>query len=195
MKNLSKIATILLLLLVGLVAVGCNSTDTAPATYGVYVKSVTVEEDVCTVRLSRSGKGESLQDSVIAVEEVSGNFFDTYIYTVSFDGGATFSAVNNLLTQDGTILDGEEYSTLKIVYDYDTIYKSIKSDGVYTKSGKTHTHSFEVVEGPFQVTLTREVPNQSTWYAVAIGGTVALLLAVAVTLKVVRGKYGRKEEN
>ena len=181
--------------MVMLVSVGCNKTDIAPATYGVYVKSVTVEEDVCTVRLSRSGKGESLQDSVIAVEEVSGSFFDTYIYTVSFDGGATFSAVNNLLTQDGTILDGEEYSTLKIVYDYDTIYKSIKSDGVYTKSGRTHTHSFEVVEGPFQVTLTREVPNQSVWYAVAIGGTVALLLAVAVTLKVVRGKYGRKEEN
>ena len=39
-----------------LVSVGCNKTDTPPATYGVYVKSVTVEEDVCTVRLSRSGK-------------------------------------------------------------------------------------------------------------------------------------------
>ena len=114
---MSKIATILLLLVVMLVSVGCNKTDTPPATYGVYVKSVTVEEDVCTVRLSRSGKGESLQDSVIAVEEVSGSFFDTYIYTVSFDGGATFSAVDNLLTQDGTILDGEEYSTLKIVYE------------------------------------------------------------------------------
>lgn len=192
---MSKIATILLLLVVMLVSVGCNKTDTPPATYGVYVKSVTVEDGVCTVRLWRSKSGESLGDSVIAVDVVEGSFFDSHVHTITFDGGAIFSAVKLLLTQDGTILEGKEYSTLKIVYDYDTIYKSIKSDGVYKKSGRTHTHSFEVEEGPFQVTLTREVPNQSVWYAVAIGGTVALLLAVAVTLKVVRGKYGRKEEN
>ena len=176
-----------------LVSVGCNKTDTPPATYGVYVKSVTVEEDVCTVRLSRSGKGESLQDSVIAVEEVGGSFFDTYLYTVSFDGGATFSAVNNLLTQDGTILDGEEYSTLKIVYDYDTIYKSIKSDGVHTKSGRTNTHSFEVSKGPFEVHLNRQTPRQSTWYAVLIGGAVATVVAFSIA-HLVRGKYGRKTQ-
>jgi hypothetical protein len=190
---LSKLATIILLLLVGLVAVGCNSTDTPPATYGVYVKSVTVEDDVCTVRLSRSGKGESLQDSVIAVEEVGGSFFDTYIYTVSFDGGATFSAVNHLLTQDVTILEGKEYSTLKIVYDYDTIYKSIKSDGEHSKSGRNYVHSFDVSNGPFEATLTRNIPRQSTWYAVLLGGAGAVIVAFVVA-HLVRGKYGRKTQ-
>lgn len=175
------------------VAVGCNAHQPQSAEYGVYVKSADVVDDVCTVHLARSGKGESVGDSVILIEMTGGSFFDTYHYTVSFDGEAIFSAVSDAITQDGTILDGKEYSTLKIVYDYDTIYKSTKSDGVQSKSGRTHTHSFEVTNAPFQASLTRDVPNQSVWYAVAIGVTVALLLGV-VTLMAVRGKYGRKNQ-
>ena len=173
--------------------VGCNEIEPDTATYGIYLQSAEVVDGVCVVRLSRNAKGESFGDSQIVVSGDKGHFVNLYTYTVSFDGEAIFCAVSDRLTQDGTILNGAEYSTLKIVYDYATIYKSIKSDGYYTKSGRNHVHSFEVNEEPFQEVLTREIPRQSTWYAVLIGVAGAVVV-VFVIAKSVRGKYGRKTQ-
>ncbi len=178
-----------------ILAVGCGVvSEVSESTYGVFVKEVVHENDVVTVHLCRSGEGESLGDSIIAITEEDGEFFDSYIYSLTFDGGAIFSAVRDRLTQDGTISGENEDSSLKIVYDYDTIYKSIKSDGTVSKEGGVYSHHFQVNEGMFQVTLTREIPNQSSWYAVLIGVTVALL-GVAVGIFAVRGKRnGRKTQ-
>lgn len=193
MNHLSKTLILIILLALTLTLVACNEVEPSNSTYGVYLKSASVEDGVCTVRLSRSAKGDSLGESQIVVEGEEDHFFTHYVYSVTFDGEAIFCAVEQLLTQDGTILDGAEYSTLKIVYDYDTIYKSIKSDGVHTKSGRTNTHSFEVSKGPFEVHLNRQTPRQSTWYAVLIGGAVATVVAFSIA-HLVRGKYGRKTQ-
>ena len=155
MNHLSKTLILIILLALVFTLVACNEVEPSNSTYGVYLKSASVEDGVCTVRLSRSAKGDSLGESQIVVEGEEDHFFTHYVYSVTFDGEAIFCAVEQLLTQDGTILDGAEYSTLKIVYDYDTIYKSIKSDGVHTKSGRTNTHSFEVSKGPVEMHLKR----------------------------------------
>ncbi len=195
-SKLFKFLCIALLLTILFVTVGCNKTDEVnTSTYGVYVKEVSKSEDTCTVKLGRSGRGESLGDSVIAITEEKGDFFDTYTYTVTFDGGAIFSAVAERLTQDGTISNEEEKSSLKIVYDYDTIYKSIKSDGITGKNGRTYSHLFEVKEQSFQAVLTREIPNQATWYAVLIGVTVFLTVGAVVTVVIIgKRKNGRKTQ-
>ena len=200
LKNLnhsSKIITALFLVVVLFALVGCNQIDGTDNTtrydYGVYVQSVIVEDGVCTVRLSRIETDLMVGVSVITVSTAENGFFDRYDYTVTFDGNAIFSAVGDLLQQDVTLLNGQEYSTLKIIYDYDTIYKSMKSEGNQQKSDGEYHHSFEVEKAPFKVDLTRAVANQSVWYGVAISGAL-VLLALGLTLTYIRGKYGRKEQ-
>ena len=178
-----------------LTCVACNSvSDLVPSVYGVYINSVVVDENgVCTVRLSRGETDYLVGESQINIAIYEEGFWTRYTYDVSFDGKAIFSAVEETLAQDGTLLNGQEYSTLKVIYDYDTIYKSIKSEGVRTKVSGNYVHSFEVDKTPFNTQLTRVMPRQSVWYGVAIAGAV-VILAVALTLTYCRGKYGRKQE-
>ena len=175
--------------------VACSNTgDTVDYIYGVYIKSVSVENGVCTVCVSREENQHLVGKSSIEVYIEQGSFFEKYTYNVRFDGYSIFSAVEEALAQDGTLLNGQEYSTLKIIYDYDTIYKSMKSDGVRTKNNGKYIHSFAVESSSFDVQLTRNVARQSMWYAVAIAGAV-VLLGGGLTLTYCRGKYGKKEEN
>lgn len=195
MKNLSKILTLILLLAVLVTLVACNSvSDLVPYAYGVYISDVAVDENgVCTVRLSRGETDYLVGESVINVAVYEEGFWARYTYDVSFDGKAIFSAVEECLAQNGTLLNGQQFSTLKIIYDYDTIYKSMKSNNSATKNGKSYKHSFVVEKEPFVATLTRDVPRQSAWYGVAIAGAV-VLLSGGLTLTYARGKYGRKKD-
>ena len=194
MKNLSKILTLILLLTFLLTFVACsNADDEVRHVYGVYIKSATVENDVCTVRLSFEESSWLVGKASVDTSVQTDSFFERYTYVIVCNGKAIFSAVENALAQDGTLLNGQEYSTLKIIYDYDTIYKSIKSEGVRTKVSGNYVHSFEVDKTPFNTQLTRVMPRQSVWYGVAIAGAV-VILAVALTLTYCRGKYGRKQE-
>lgn len=197
MNHSSKIITALFLVVILFALVGCNQVDgTDNVTrydYGVYVQSVIVEDGVCTVRLARTETDLMVGVSVVAVSMVEDGFFDMYNYTITFDGNAIFSAVEGIIQQDVTLLNGQKYSTLKIIYDYDTIYKSMKSQGNTQKSDGKYYHSFEVERALFRAGITRAVANQSVWYGVAIGGAV-LLLAVGLTLTYIRGKYGRKKQ-
>ena len=175
--------------------VACNNAgDEVSYAYGVYIKGVSVDENgQCTAALTRNQTAYLVGESSIDVVFVEKGFWTYYTYTVAFDGSAIFSAVEDALAQDGTLLNGQEYSTLKIIYDYDTIYKSIKSEGVRTKVSGNYAHSFEVDKTPFNTQLTRVMPRQSVWYGVAVAGAV-VILAVALTLTYCRGKYGRKQE-
>ena len=197
MNHSSKILTALFLVVILFVLVGCNQIDDTGSTTwydcGVYVQSVVVEDGVCTVQLARTETDLMVGRSVIAVCMAEDVFFDRYDYTVTFDGNAIFSAVEGLLQQDVTLLNGQEYSTLKIIYDYDTIYKSMKSNGNHQNSDDKYHHLFEVERAPFKADLTRTVANQSAWYGVAIGGAL-VLLAIGLTLTYIRGKYGRKKQ-
>ena len=195
MKNLSKILTIILLLTFLLTFVACSEADDEVRyVYGVYIKSVDVVDDVCTVRLSFGESDCLVGKASVDISSETDSFFERYTYVVVFNGKAIFSAVKDALAQDGTLLNGQEYSTLKIIYDYDTIYKSIKSTGRRVKVDDQYIHSFDVEDAPFRCQLTRDIPRQSVWYAVAISGAV-VLVALGLTLTYIRGKYGRKEEN
>ena len=196
MKNLSKALTIILLLALVLTCVACNSvSDLVPSAYGVYINSVVVDDNgVCTVRLSRGETDYLVGESQINIAIYEEGFWTRYTYDVSFDGKAIFSAVEEALAQDGTLLNGQKYSTLKVIYDYDTIYKSIKSDAKPIKADGKYSHLFQVEKAPFHASLERELARQSVWYGTAIAGAV-VVLAIALTLTYFRGHYGRKKEN
>ena len=196
MKNLSRILTLILLLTFLLTFVACsNADDEVRHVYGVYIKSATVENDVCTVRLSFEESSWLVGKASVDTSVQTDSFFERYTYVIVCNGKAIFSAVENALTQDGTLLNGQEYSTLKIIYDYDTINKSVKSGGRIVKVDDKYIHSFDVEDAPFSCQLTRDIPRQSVWYAVAISGAVVLVV-LGLTLTYIRGKYGRqKEEN
>ena len=195
MKNLSKTLLILLLLAMMFTFVACDKTgDKVDYVFDVNIKSVEVVDGQCIVHLTREEGGRKVGVSKMSVTQTTSDFYEVYDYTITLEGSAIFSAVSRRLAQDDTLLNGQEYSTLKIIYDYDTIYKSMKSkcDKLTKQDGK-YIHSFEVKRGVFDLTLARKTPRQSAWYGTAIGMAV-LLLATTLILMYLRGKYGRENQ-
>ncbi|MCQ2602916.1 MAG: hypothetical protein MJ193_03190 [Clostridia bacterium] len=159
------------------------------------IKSIGYADDtiIVTVKIGKERiVGNAQLDNTV---EKKNSFFNITKNTYQIDGVAIYGGIVGNLTQDELNFDGKTYSHLKIVFDYDTINKSTKSNGDLSKDGKHFVHSFVLDDGQNNITLERETPNTAVWYETLIGCAVALMIIVA-TIVALKGKYGReKDEN
>lgn len=112
--------------------------------------------------------------------------------TISLNPSSIFSAVKASVPQEDLVSDGVEYNRLKVVLRYDTIYKSIKSDGEITRAGRTYTHVFALDESLENdvITLKMRSPNSANWYATLVCCALAIvLIALVATLSVKGAKW------
>lgn len=178
----------------------CDDVEqTSEYGYFLAVESVSEKDGEVQVKLILStAENDNTLDMVkancfVAVER-DGFFYDKAEYIFRLDGESIFSATEDFLALYGTNYAVEDFSSLKIVFDYVTIYKSTKSDGVRLESGKKYVHSFEIENTDNVFVLDRRIAHSSAWYGVTIIATVCAVGAVIAVAVIKRGKYGRKNE-
>ena len=120
-----------------------------------------------------------------------GAFYNLSETTVTLAPDSIFSAVKESVPQEDLVYNDVEYNRLKVVLRYDTIYKSIKSDGEITRAGRTYTHVFALDESLENdvITLKMRSPNSANWYATLVCCALAIVLAIVATLSVKGAKW------
>lgn len=121
-----------------------------------------------------------------------GEFYFVTTSTISFNPESIFCAVKESIPQEDLVKDEVEYNRLKVVLRYDTIYKSIRSDGEITRNGRTYTHLFAIDESKNSEILTLEMrsANSANWYAVLVAAALGVaLIAIVATLAVKGAKW------
>ena len=113
-----------------------------------------------------------------------GEFYFVTETTISLNPSAIFSAVKASVPQEDLVSDGVEYNRLKVVLRYDTIYKSIKSNGEITREGQKYVHKYareKSLESDV-FTLEMRTQNAASWYGTLLGCALAVaLVAIGVT--------------
>ena len=121
-----------------------------------------------------------------------GAFYNVSETTVTIAPDSIFSAVKESVPQEDLVYNDVEYNRLKVVLRYDTIYKSIKSDGEITRAGRTYTHVFALDKSLENdvITLKMRSPNSANWYATLVCCALAIvLIALVATLSVKGAKW------
>lgn len=195
LKNSFRIAVLIVSIVLCLIALSaCDDvSETNDYDYVLRVKSVEIVDGEVVVHVDKSGDGDEIvgTEGVYRVWTEYGDFYNEIKTVFDFDGETIFSATENFLAQYGGNYGVEDFSSLKIVFDYDTIYKSTKSDGEVSKVGGGYVHSHEIVRGENSFTLERRYPRSSSWYGLTAGVAVFAVVVAGVAVLIKRGKYGR----
>ena len=111
------------------------------------------------------------------------SYFVTTI-KISLSPESIFSAVKESIPQEDLVKDEVEYNRLKVVLRYDTIYKSIKSNGEITREGQKYVHKYALEKSLESDVFTLEMrtQNAASWYGTLLGCALAVaLVAIGVT--------------
>ncbi len=196
LKNLFRIAVLIVSIVLCLFALSACDDVSEPDNYEyvLCVKTVEAVDGEVVVSLNKSGDGDKIvgTESVYRVWTEYGDFYNEIKTAFDFDGETIFSATEKFLAQYGGKYGVEDFSSLKIVFDYDTIYKSTKSDGEVSKEGDGYVHSYEIERGENTFTLERRYPRSSSWYGLTAGIAVFVIVVAGVVVLIKRGKYGRQ---
>lgn len=117
----------------------------------------------------------------------------TYIVAPS---ARIFSVVQSAIPQERLIKDGVQYNRLKVIIRYDTIYKSIKSDGETTASNRVYSHYFTLDESSESqtFTLTLKSANSANWYGILIALAIVAAVVTCAAFLLAKGKLWRKKK-
>ena len=202
-KRIALVAAVIVIVVLACVLLtACdNAESSGDFEYGMYVRRTLYDKDegVMTVYVSLTN------DDSLKIEGANANwhyqkfelnaFFGRYDYTVNFSPSTIFCAVENSLTQEQRIVDGVEYNVLKVVFEYATIYKSLKSEGEVSKLSGYYLHDFALDESEtsFDTTLCLRTQRSAAWYGVLIAVAVAIFGVVIAIMIVRRKKYAKQE--
>lgn len=176
-----------------------NGTVTTDTPHDLYVKTIEYDgQETMTVIIGFSGEDEKKLTSTSNWHNVRRNG-DLKIYQdveITLNPSDIFKEVSNALTDEDFENDGVEYKRLKIALRYDTMYKSIKTNGEVTKVKNVYRHVFQLDE-----TSQNEMPklslynyNSATWYTLLICGVVLAAVIVVCLIAALRGKYGKRQQ-
>lgn len=113
-----------------------------------------------------------------------GAFYNVSETTVTLAPDSIFSAVKESVPQEDLVHNDVEYNRLKVVLRYDTIYKSIKSNGEITREGRKYVHKYALDQSLESDVFTLEMrtQNAASWYGTLLGCAVAVaFVAIGVT--------------
>ncbi len=113
-----------------------------------------------------------------------GAFYNVSETTVTLAPDSIFSALKESIPQEDLVHDGVQYNRLKVVLRYDTIYKSIKSNGEITRAGRKYVHKYALDQSLESDVFTLEMrtQNAASWYGTLLGcALLVALVAIGVT--------------
>ncbi len=114
-----------------------------------------------------------------------GAFYNVSETTVTLAPDSIFSAVKESVPQEDLVHNDVQYNRLKVVLRYDTIYKSIKSNGEITRVGRKYVHKYALDQSLESDVFTLEMrtQNAASWYGTLLGcALLVALAAIGVTL-------------
>lgn len=159
------------------------------------IDGLPVSDKVATVYLTFSDTGKKVEGASVvwrSQRRKDGEFYFVSTTSISSNPQSIFSAVRASIPQEDLVHNDVRYNRLKVVLRYDTIYKSIKSDGEVTRKGRTYTHIFALDENLDDEIFTLEMrsPNSANWYATLVGcALIVVLIAIVATLSVKGAKW------
>ena len=115
---------------------------------------------------------------------------------MTVSASAVYDEVLGRITDDDRIHDGVEYNHLKVVLRYDTIYKSISSDGDVAKSGRYYLHYFDFDKAQSEQTFSLHLKTQITanWYTLLIACVLVLAVVLLAVTLAIKGKLWQKKK-
>lgn len=197
------VAIVLTIALCTVFLTACNnsSDDEGEVQRDLYLSGISFSEDGQTAYayLTFAQTDEKVPDvtTVWTSKEIEkSSFYSTSQTYIAVESARIFSAVQSIVPQDRLIYDGVQYNRLKVVIRYDTIYKSIKSDGEVSSSDRTYTHLFELDETAESqtFTLTLKSANAAGWYGTLLGCVLGVGLIVLIVYFVVKGRVWQKKK-
>ena len=197
------VAIVLTIALCAVFLTACDnsSDDEGEVQRDLYLYEIAFSEDEQTayVYLTFSQTDEKIPDvtTVWTSKEIEkSSFYHTSETYIAVESARIFSAVQSVVPQDRLIYDGVQYNRLKVVIRYDTIYKSIKSDGEVSSKNRTYTHLFELDETAESqtFTLTLKSANAAGWYGTLLGCVLGAGLIVLIVYFVVKGRVWQKKK-
>lgn len=116
---------------------------------------------------------------------------------MKIDSAILYSEIENRIADYDFGEEIGEYNRLIVALRYDTIYKSVKSDGEAVKSGRYYLHSFYIDGDAESQThnLALKTQNSANWYTMLIGCAIAIAVALTgVSLALKGGVWQKKKK-
>ncbi len=183
----------------------CNKSGQAESvserSYFAYV-SYEYPDDTDVVRavVSLSGSEENQLETQIGWRSVSyakNVWYNAQDVEIFVDSAALYGEIEQRTQDEVHIQDGKLYHGLKVVFRYDTIYKSITSDAdAVAKSGRYYRHSFELDDNTQSRTcrLYLSTQNSASWYSALIAGVIVLAVILLAAALAIKGKIWQKKK-
>lgn len=190
-RVLSALFVLMICLFAIFAFVGCDKNETvSPVSYGIYLKGFAYDEQTLTVtaHVSVSGSAEQRLSGVKATGERRA--FDENLFykrtniSVELDAESIYSAVRERMTQEVWVKDGTRYESLKVVMRYDTIYKSIVTNGARHPASGGYVDLLPLDEvGRQEFEISQRSQNSANWYSLLVAaGIMALAAGMAIYL-------------
>lgn len=180
----------------------CNAQqpeDESEVVRDLYLKSIVFSDDETAIVYLSFAQNEDKIDGAQVLwtseDASSGIWYKTSKTHIVADSARIFSAVKDAIPQESLINDGVQYNRLKVVIRYDTIYKSIKSDGEVESVNRVYSHFFTLDESSENqvFTLTLKSANSANWYSALIAAAIVVAAAMCALFLIVKGKLWQKK--
>jgi|GEM_PF-4044381 len=185
---------------------GCHQEYRGDTVYGAYISRIDYDDENMTMtavvsltndgaKMMKLNDTETVQVDWNYQKSKVGAFKFRYDYRASFNPNRIFCAVENTLTQEQRKnKNGDEYS-LKVVFEYATIYKSLKGDVTPKKSGNYYLLDFDVLkdETSFETKFSIETQNSAAWYGTLIAVACACFIVI-MFVKARRKNNGERKD-
>lgn len=206
LKILSIVVAVCMLTIMLFAFTACDKKedDTLPATSnrGLYLDAIDFDAEykIAYATLTFSGDAQDLVEGVTSSwnsqKRKINAWYNESVNKVFVNPSSIYSAVEEKIPQENLVYNEELYEQLKVRLRYDTIYKSIKSDGERLRNVTEYSHYFYLDENAdSQVfTLTMKSQNSANWYSMLIGCAILFIILCVVIFLASKGKLWQKKQ-
>lgn len=187
-RLLSCVFALLICLVLPFSLAGCDKNESVSKTaYNLYLVGCGYDEETLTVTayVALSGTEEQRLEGVRAEGERKVErdmFYNRTNISLEINSPAIYAAVaaRDVMTAQGE--EGEEpqiYEDLKVALRYDTIYKSVVTNGVRHPSRGGFVHLLQLTsDEQTEFTLSQRTQNSANWYALLIAAGIVFFAAI-----------------
>lgn len=210
-KNAQKIRILSIVLIVCMLMgmatlfTACDKQEdslTTTSNRGMYLGAIDfdVENKIAYVTVTFGGDTNDLIEGVTstwsAQKRKVNAWYNESVNKISVNSASIYSAVVDRIPQENLVYNEEQYEQLKVRLRYDTIYKSVKSDGEKLRNVTNYSHYFYLDENTdSQVfTLTMKSQNSANWYSLLIGCALIFIVVCVLIFLASKGKLWQKKQ-